>query len=546
MADRRAWGVVAATVVVAALLWYPLRHSDAFIDDYAFIALGIHLDNPLALLFQDSIGAFFFRPVGMLVWWFSVAAFGNDASLHFAFNLALHAASGLALYALLRRLGLAVVPAASACLGFLAHPSTVSTVAWISTRFDLLATLFGLLSLIALERYLETPSRSRRAAVLLLAAAAMLSKEVAFSILPAAILMAAWRGPRHHAANRRERLLVCAALAFLAFAVLAVRPLVIRGQASLLRDDLVTTLAGGVWKWAVHLPEFLVVLQGNVAGVAAWGAALVALVASAVYALPRNRPLDAGLVRSAAIGLMLMAAAAVTEAPVIHAAPLAGYKLDHFDISALIASRLYYLPFAGLAVFLAALMQAARATGPVAVAVGIAALAGLTATSRTIEREWSALVEDHSSRFVRAATTAVRAQSQAPPGCKIYFLDTPAPGRDFRFYADVAVKSALPRGHPALACFIQSEHAPWFHLRPAIAGGTEKPLEAITVGGRRFEPLHVGNVMYEYLKVPDSPAVRDDPQATFYSWDGSAFRDVTAEVREKTRQVHFFDVRPQQ
>ncbi|MGZ5650555.1 MAG: hypothetical protein ACXWG8_09510, partial [Usitatibacter sp.] len=58
-----------AALALGALLAWPLRHGHAYLDDFGFLALGRHIDNPLALLVQDSIGSFFFRPLSMFLWW---------------------------------------------------------------------------------------------------------------------------------------------------------------------------------------------------------------------------------------------------------------------------------------------------------------------------------------------------------------------------------------------------------------------------------------------------------------------------------------------
>jgi hypothetical protein len=307
-----------------------------------------------------------------------------------------------------------------------------------------------------------------------------------------------------------------------------------------------------MWKWTASLPSFLVVLHGSVAAVSAWLAAFMALLALGLVPAIRAHLREGELARVALIGLALMLATAITETPIVHVNPMFFYRLDHFELQALIACRLYYLPLAGFALFAGALLEAFVRQRPspamryaklFALMAGTIALAGMVATGRTIGREWAALLENGSARYVRAAVEAASIRD-ATPGCKIYFLGTPVSAFAFRLYADVAVKHALPRGHPVVDCFVQSEHTPWFHLVPAREGGLEKPLETLLVAGKPFEPLPVGNLMYQYLNVPDTAAVRDDPRASFYAWDGARFLDVTEEIRTRGREVRFFDIRP--
>jgi hypothetical protein len=544
--------LVAIAAAIAALLAYPLRRGNGYLDDFAYLALGRHLDNPLVLLTQDSLGAFFFRPLGMFLWWWTVALFGDSAPAHLMFNVAVHALNGILVYALLRQLRVSFAPAAAAAVLFIAHPAAFSTAAWLANRFDLFATLFGLVALRAVDRVLELPSRARFAAALAATLAAMLCEEIGFAIPVVAALMAAWIMPNRHTANARQRAVLVCALFACALVVVGVRPFVLRTETSLLRDALLPTLWGGMWKLTAGLPSFLVVLHGSVAAVSAWLAAFMAFAALGLVPAVRAHLREGELARVALIGLAIMLATALTEAPIAYVNPKFAYQLDHFELQALIACRLYYLPLAGFALFAGALLEAFVRLRPtpamryaklLAVAAGIVALAGMVATGRTIGREWTALLESGSARYVRAAVEAA-AIRDATPGCKIYFLGTPVSAFAFRLYADVAVKHALPRGHRVVDCFVQSEHTPWFHLVPARDGGLEKPLETLRIAGKPFAPLPVGNLMYQYLNVPDTAAVRDDPRASFYAWDGARFADVTEEIRARKREVRFFDIRP--
>jgi hypothetical protein len=137
------------------------------------------------------------------------------------------------------------------------------------------------------------------------------------------------------------------------------------------------------------------------------------------------------------------------------------------------------------------------------------------------------------------------ARTDLVPGCKVFFLGTPPAAVHFREYADPLVKNALPRGHAAVSCFIQAEHAPWHHL----VGAREvspAPLETILVGGRPFAPLAVGNLTVHYLKVPAAGSVIRDPSAHFFAWRGDRFVDVGDDVREGRLVPVFFDNRPPQ
>ncbi|MDB5339167.1 MAG: hypothetical protein JWN70_4786 [Planctomycetaceae bacterium] len=77
-------------------------------------------------------------------------------------NLLLHIANTLLLFTLLRRLSLDWGPALFVAAVFGVHPLHVESVAWITERKDVLATLFGLLALLAYVRGIQTGETWRR------------------------------------------------------------------------------------------------------------------------------------------------------------------------------------------------------------------------------------------------------------------------------------------------------------------------------------------------------------------------------------------------
>jgi hypothetical protein len=541
-------------LVVTALVAYPLRHGNAYLDDFVFIALGRHIDNPWALLVQDSLGTFFFRPLAMFIWWATVQAFGDYAPAHLFFNLAVHAINGVLLYALLRQLTVSATPAAWVALLFIAHPAAFSAAAWLSDRFDLLATTFGLLSLIFTDRYLVAPRPGRFLAALLFAAAAVFSKEIAFAFPAVGSLMIAWTVPSRHTAGRGARLALFVAFAACVLVALGVRPFVLRNvtETMFLRDGLPATLWGGVTNFMRHFPGFIVVMQGPRTGIAAWAALLAAVLAAAASPRARAALATSALARGVVIGIALLVLAVLAQAPVVHASPIMPYEWGKFSFESLAGGRFYYLALAGLAIVAAMLAEGlARAGLPRIVrqalfALSLGALIGMIASDRSIGRDWAALVARSDAALVRAASAAVQDKRDARPGCKIYFLGTGPEALPFRSLLDTAVKQRLPKGHPVAGCFIQSEHAPWYHLvvTAGHAPGSEEPLRTIVFGGKPYPPLPVANLTYFYLRIPDSPAVIDDPAATFYLLENGRFVDATARVRARTQPVRFFDNRP--
>jgi hypothetical protein len=553
-AGRATW-VACAALVSAWLLWYPLRHASAYLDDFVFIALANHIENPLALLFGDALGSFFFRPVVMFSWWASVAVLGIGAPAQLAFSMAVHGANGLLAYVLARRFTISHYPAAVAALLFIVHPAAFSTVAWLADRFDLFATLFGLGALIAVDRYLEQPRAGSLAAALFTLTAALLSKEVAFAFVPVAMLMVLWAKAEPRRPEGSARIVMLAGLAACALLALGLRALALRGvtQTMFLRDGLMATLWGGMAKWAANLPAFAGVRHGSLAAMAAQWPLLAILPIAALARRFRAELATRPVARCIVIGVALMGASAATESPIVHASPIGPYELGRFNFGALAACRFYYLSLVGLALVIAAAGEAivrarvlrGRAAG-VALALSAVAWAGMLAESRTIGREWTAFIEGQDAPLVRAAVAALKTQSDVRPGCKIYLLGTPPAADSFRSLVDTAIKQALPPHDPLMSCFIQTEHTPWYHLveTRALPVNAHEPLQILLFAGKPYPPLRVSNLAYFYLNAGEARAMIDDPHATFYAYDGIRFVDVTRAVRSGARPVRFYDNRP--
>ena len=543
-------GVAVAACALGWLLFHPLRNAAPILDDFVFFALARHIDAPLALLVQDALGAYFFRPLVMFAWWLAVAAFGPEAPAQYALNAGLHALNGILAFLLLRRYRLDVAPAAIAALIFVAHPTAFSTSAWLSARFDLVATTFGLGGLLAVERYLAAPTRAGLFVAVACAFGSVASKEIGFAFVAVMALAAAWRG-REAPALKKERAALVAWITVAAIAMLAWRDAVLRPapENRFLGDGLFATVAGGTSKWLSTLPGFLVVRHDHGLAEAAWIGLLALLAVALVVRALRSEWIARNALRCAALGLALAAVAAIAQSPVSHAGAPVPFGVGAIQHVSVIGSRLHYVPLVGFTLAFAALLHWAwpresagwRLAG---IAVAVLAVVGLLATSRSIGREWSAFTRDRSDVYVRAAADAVRA-SDAKPGCFMYFIGTPGNASLFRGVTDTAMKRSLAPGHPAASCFMQSEHAPWNHLVARVDGRTPSPapLEVIRVNGVPFAPLPIANLTQFYLRIPGGDAVTQDPRARFFAYREGRFEEVTADVRAGRIGIRFYDER---
>jgi hypothetical protein len=130
----------------------------------------------------------YYRPLVIVTQAIDAALWGLDPRGFRLTNVLLHGLSGFLLFELARGFGLGLPAALVAGLGFVVHPMHVESVAWISGRTDVLATVFVLAMLVVHRRRRASSFRPAfwAAACLLLALA---SKETAITALPIVVAM---------------------------------------------------------------------------------------------------------------------------------------------------------------------------------------------------------------------------------------------------------------------------------------------------------------------------------------------------------------------
>jgi hypothetical protein len=203
----RAVVLAIAAVVLAAVA--PLATSLGFgfvWDDRLQI-----LENPFIAgdssfldLFTHDVWAFapgpriahsYYRPLPLALWKALFLASGGQPLAFHLVSVLLHAGVSVLLFLVARRLVRARTALLGACI-FAAHPLRVESVAWISGVMDLMAAASLLGALLAFMRFWA----SRRAWALglggVLFAAALLSKEVAFALVPFLLIVLAVQAAR--------------------------------------------------------------------------------------------------------------------------------------------------------------------------------------------------------------------------------------------------------------------------------------------------------------------------------------------------------------
>ncbi|HKQ61199.1 MAG TPA: tetratricopeptide repeat protein [Candidatus Polarisedimenticolaceae bacterium] len=117
---------------------------------------------------------------------------GKDPRTFHLVNLLLHAANGLLLFHVLRRMTHAVGSSGLVALLFAVHPLHVESVAWVAERKDVLSTLFWLLTMIAWTRWVERPTPPRYAVALLAFALGLLAKPMLVTLPLVLVLLDFW------------------------------------------------------------------------------------------------------------------------------------------------------------------------------------------------------------------------------------------------------------------------------------------------------------------------------------------------------------------
>ncbi|MCP4643219.1 MAG: hypothetical protein GY851_22420, partial [bacterium] len=130
-----------------------------------------------------------------LTWWsymLDVQVFGvSSAGMHLT-NLILHLVNTVLLFLLITRMTGAVWRSAVVAALFAIHPLHVEPVAWISSRKDVLSTLFLLLTIRSYAGYVAAPSRGRMARVALLYALGLMAKPALVALPLMLILLDFW------------------------------------------------------------------------------------------------------------------------------------------------------------------------------------------------------------------------------------------------------------------------------------------------------------------------------------------------------------------
>lgn len=132
------------------------------------------------------------HPVASLSHLLDVSLFGLKPGGHHVVNLLLHVANTVVLFLALARMTHQPWRSAAVALLFALHPLHVEPVAWVSSRKDVLSTLFLMLTLLAYARYVERPAARQYVLVLLFVTLGLMAKVMLITLPFALLLLDYW------------------------------------------------------------------------------------------------------------------------------------------------------------------------------------------------------------------------------------------------------------------------------------------------------------------------------------------------------------------
>jgi len=434
-----------AAIAVAA----PLLGAGFVSDDWLYLAVGRHLESPWVPFASGLLHEYFYRPATVAAWWFAERAFGLWAPGHHALSLGVHCAGAVLLGLLVRRVAPTIgwLPPLTASALFAAMPASLGTAAWLSNRNELIAVAAGLAVLVVLTG--DAARRRTAVAATLMLALALAGKETGLLYAGLALLWLGWRRLRGETITPW----LWPALVLPVFALLALRSqLVEPAGVGISWQAVVEHAPGGILAWFMVLPR-------------AFGGFQHALLPDGwlfVIAMLPVALVPLALRQGARIGSLVFGAGLLVLLPPLLQWPVTSFVLtDPEAVRQVVNLRFFYSACAGVSVLIAcALAVRGRQLRPVLVAA--VALAGLllAGSSHRLARSWAVQSAAHSVAALAIAQT-VLATARFEPGCRIV-LDRPDWPPGFVEYADVMVKSAAPRGHPALGCALfTTAQAPW-------------------------------------------------------------------------------------
>ena len=556
-ARHRTRALLALAGLLAVYCYAPALRAYFVQDDFVLLAIARQLHQPLLLFFHDHFpGSLYFRPLGLSLWWLSAALFDNAPRGHYAMNLVLHLGTVAALYTLMQSLRRDAPLNAAWSAVYAVHPLAIGTSLWLSDRFDLFATAFSLLALSAAIGYVRRPGVRGLLAMLACILVAFMAKETAIVGAFAACALIALPN-REWPLAARQRWPAVIAIVLLTGAWLGYRAAMLVNPQNLLLNTapLITIFTKGIGLWLRIGFEFLAADPQRSAWMTLLLAAAALLLVAAIALTARSQGWKPRAWGVAAALLVLVLLPGPVQAPIVSVST-ADLTIKTFWFDVIGYSRLYYLSLAGLIAGLMLLTTPLSAPAPgesrgrsATIATGVALalmLAAWVPASHALAHDFAKRTREQIAPL--AAAHAAIARLDLPlRHCQIYLLDTQSIwGMDN--IGDATLKATSPAPARLDHCLLLTERAPWgnFMRAGSLAPGDYEPLRVLKYQDKPIPWLVLGDFEAAYLNLDSDIDARAIDGAFFLEYRNGAFTDVTAQVRDGTRPVQFYNARPEQ
>lgn len=540
-AQARPWlpGVALLVALLAAVVSFWPLHRGAFVtDDDVFRLTSALVTHPWSAFYSSHFfEPFYFRPVGLVLWWYVYAFVGDSFASHAAVNVALHLGNAGLLYCLLRQWRVAAGVAAVAAFAFAFLPYSAAVAFWPSARFDLLCLFFSQLTVIAALKALD--ARAYRVGGWLFAAACFCllgcwSKEQGYAIaagLVACCVAAAvvqWR--RGERALIGRLLWVAGVLSVVSTAAFVVRAAVLASPFVLVADAPHRVLFEGVLAYVVVFGRSTAALFLHAPAVAALTGST--LVISALMLLFRQRLWRSHVV-AATLPLVVALAVVVAQAPITRvwtvlvdndAFATATYARFHYVLFACVLVCLARLAFRGVPTLIATVLLAGI------LLVGVSSTRGLARAYAS----WSGAYGTIANASARVVIASI--EKAAPTECVVVLLGLPESALLFKLFSDASSKAqARAMNRDSIRCTVVTETTPRQFVYPVgFLPSVNLPQIELSIGAFRLDHVWDG-VRYRYRLPAKNWATLDG--ARFFEWRGARFDDVTDAVRSGARPI---------
>ncbi|UTW67776.1 tetratricopeptide repeat protein [bacterium SCSIO 12643] len=192
--DRRSIYELLGIVLITLILYWPSTQFD-FVnyDDQVYVLENAFVQSPTMNSLLDGSGTGNFHPLTMISLWLDHTLGNGSAQMYHVSNVLWHLLNTVLVFFLVQRIlsNHRGVPFFVALL-FAIHPMHIESVAWISSRKDLVYTFFYLSALIVYNQYLMKQQKQFLVYTLVLGVLSLLSKPAAITLPVALALLYYW------------------------------------------------------------------------------------------------------------------------------------------------------------------------------------------------------------------------------------------------------------------------------------------------------------------------------------------------------------------